>query len=319
MKVTDTNERASKGYDDKKEFTCVCCGKKVMLTKFASAKTAKCPECKSAGKQANPDLVPVKTKTETEISGSTKTLPCTKCGAMIEVSKFMNAAKVLCDNCKGSNDGISYKLKVDVSKVNKDTMPAIEDYNVLPSSITNKRLRDVTCPACGEHHMRILNIIDYSSFGLIIEYQCNHCKLLMNVSEQCKFRCKTRRMGCLYDYSGHEIEDLMDNITSTRLHGTLDKLYGVIKEHNIEIEGIELPPYLFEQDKPVPVGFTIPRGDKDIKTIEDIINVLDKSIRQGADVDMPEGNRYITISDTLAKQLSSKLKKLFTNEGNGDE
>ena len=167
--------------------------------------------------------------------------------------------------------------------------------------------------------MRILNILDYSDHGLIIHYQCNRCKLLVSVSEQCNSKCKTQKLGSLYDYSGHEIEDLMNSITSTRVHGTLDKLYKIIRKHNIEIEGIELPPYKYQEEKPVPVGFTIPRGDKDIKTIEDMIEVLDKSIRSGADVDMPEGTRYITISDTLAKQLSSRLKKLFTVEGNGDE
>ena len=319
MKVTDINERTNKGYDDKKEFTCVCCGKTVLLTKFASAKTAKCPECKSAGKQANPNLVPTtSSKDKVEISGNTKTLPCIECGTMVEVSKFMSANKVLCNNCKGNNI-VSSKLKIDISKVNMDTMPTIEDYNVLPSNIANKRLREVVCPACGESHMRILNILDYSSFGLIIHYQCNRCKLLVSVSEQCKFRCKTQKLGYMYDYSGHEIEDLMSNITNTRIHGTLDKLYSIIKEHNIPIEGIKLPPYLYEEDKPVPVGFTIPRGDMDIKTIQDMIEILDKSPRDGDAVDMPEGARYITISDTLAKQMSSKLKKLFTNEGNGDK
>lgn len=275
MKVTDANERASKGYDDKKEFTCVCCGKKILLTKFASAKTAKCQECKSSGRQVNPELIPIKTtKTKTEISGNTKILPCTKCGTMVEVSKFMSASKVLCEYCK--DDGYKpSKLNIDISKINRDTMPTIEDYNVLPSNIANKRLRDVICPACGEHHMRIINIMDYSSFGLIIEYQCNKCKLLMNISEQCKFRCKTRKMGCLYDYSGHEIEDMIDGIESTRLYGTINRLYNVIKEHNIQLEGIELPPYLYEEDKPVPVGFTIPKEDKWIKIIEDTIQFLE--------------------------------------------
>lgn len=310
MKVTDANERASKGYDDKKEFTCVCCGKKVMLTKFASAKTAKCPECKSAGKQTNPDLVPTKqVKEKAEISGNTKTLPCVKCGTMVEVSKFMSAAKVLCDNCK---DGgvIPSKIKIDVSKVNRDTMPTIEDYNVLPSNIANKKLRDVTCPACGESHMRIVNIMDYSSFGLIIEYQCNSCKLLMTVSEQCKFRCKTRKMGHLYDYSGRAIEDMIDGMKSTRLYGTLDKLYSVIKEHNIPLEGIEFPPYLFEQDKPVPVGFTIPKGDRDIKAIEDAIQLLKDLQDRAMDPQDPD-------FDNVTKKISA-LEKLFTMEGNGD-
>lgn len=309
MKVTDANERASKGYDDKKEFTCVCCGKPVLLTKFASAKTAKCPECKSAGRQINPDLVPTNIKKpRAEITGDTKTLPCIKCGTMVEVSKFMSAAKVLCDDCKG--DGVMpSKLKIDISKINHDTMPSVEDYNVLPSNIANKKLRDVTCPACGEPHMRILNIMDYSSFGIIVHYQCNKCKLLVSVSEQCKFRCKTQKIGHMYDYSGHDIEDLLGAITSTRIHGTLDKLYTIIKEHNIPLEGIELPPYLYAEDKPVPVGFTIPRGDKDIKAVEDTIKLLE-------DLQQDLGDANIHQDDI--KHSIDALKKLFTAEGNGD-
>lgn len=309
MKVTDANERASKGYDDKKEFTCVCCGKPVLLTKFASAKTAKCPECKSAGRQINPDLVPTTTsRRKSEITGDTKTLPCIKCGTMVEVSKFMSAAKVLCDDCKGDG-AMPSKLKIDVSKINHDTMPSVEDYNVLPSNIANKKLRDVTCPACGEPHMRILNIMDYSVFGLIIHYQCNKCKLLVSVSEQCKFKCKTQKIGHMYDYSGHDIDDLLDAITSTRLHGTLDKLYTIIKEHNIPLEGIEFPPYLYAENKPVPVGFTIPRGDKDIKAIEDTIKLLECLQQDLCDVDM---NKYDI------KHSIDALKKLFTAEGNCD-
>ena len=308
MKIVDKDERARKGYDDLRKFVCVCCGKSVMLTKFASAKTAKCPDCKSAGKQVNPGLVPSQEpKQKSEISGNTKTLPCIECGTMVEVSKFMSASKVLCDNCKGSGSSAPLKLRVDVSKVNMDTMPTIEDYNVLPSNIANPKLRQVSCPACGEHNMRILNIMDYSSFGLVIHYQCSKCKLLVSISEQCRSRCKTHKIGAMYDYSGHEIEDLLGSIISTRVHGTLDKLYSIIKEHNIQVDGIELPPYLYAEDRPVPVGFSIPRGDKDIKAVDDAIKLL---TRLQDFEDLP--NEEITTA-------ISALKKLFTAGGNGDE
>lgn len=315
MKVTDVNERANKGYDDKKEFTCVCCGGKVMLTKFASAKTAKCPSCKSAGKQVNPDFVQTSTKKpKAEVSGDVKTLPCVKCGTMVEVSKFMSASKVLCDDCK-DNGYVPSKLKIDISKVNRDTMPTIEDYNVLPSNIANKKLRSVTCPACGEPHMRILQIMDYSSFGLIIHYQCSRCKLLMSVSEQCKSRCNTQRLGNFYDYSGHDIEDLMNSITSARVYNTLDRLYGIVKENNIKVEGIELPPYKYEEEKPVPVGFVIPRGDRDIKTVEDTIKLL-KILKERLGFHTENGEPSDYYDDVC--RLIPALEKLFTNEGNGD-
>lgn len=302
MGITNKDERASKGYDDKREFTCVCCGNKVLLTKFASAKTAKCPECKASNRPINPELVPESTKKrQSEITGNTKTLPCIKCGVNVEVSKFMSASKVLCDDCKGTtvNNVVSTKLKIDVSKLNRDTMPTIDDYTVLPSNIANKNLRKVKCPACGEEHMRIINILDYSMYGLIIHYQCNKCKLLVSVSEQCKFRCPTQKIGVIYDYSGRAIEDLMGAIQSTRIYGTIDKLYSTIKEHNIPIEGIELPPYRYEEEKPVPVGFVIPKEDKWAKTIEDTINFL-RDKEDSADI-------------------IEKLQLLFKEESNGTE
>lgn len=313
MKITDTSERTNKGYDDKKEFTCVCCGKTVLLTKFASAKTAKCPECKSAGKNINPDLVPASTpkKQQAEISGNTKTLPCVKCGAMVEVSKFMSAAKVVCDDCKGDGYIVPSKLKIDISKVDRDKIPSIEEYNAMPSNISNKKLRSVTCPACGEPHMRVLNVLDFSKSGLIVAYQCDNCKLLMNVSEQCYHRCKVYKPGHFIDYSGHDMIGIMTTMEHTRAYGIINRLYDIIKEHNIPIEGIELPPYVYAEQKPVPIGFTISNEDKWIKAVDDIIHLLDDSKRQGDDVDMPEGSRYITISDTLAKQLSNRLKELF--------
>ena len=152
--------------------------------------------------------------------------------------------------------------------------------------------------------MRILNILDYSDKGLIIHYQCNRCKLLLSVSEQCSTRCATHKAGIIYDYSGRAIEDLISSISSTRIHGTIDKLYSIIKEHNINIEGIELPPYLYAEDKPVPVGFTIPRGDKDIKAIENTIKLLE---------------RFQDFEDLPNEEIATTvlaLKKLFTVEGN---
>lgn len=320
MGVTDQDERAKKGYDDKKEFTCVCCGKKVMLTKFASAKTAKCPECKESGKSVNPDLVPTSTsskKAPQQSSGNTKTLPCTKCGTMMEVSKFMSAAKVLCDNCKDTGDNYvpTNKLKIDTSKVDMDTMPSLSEYTVLPSNIANRNLRDVTCPACGTNHMRIVNILDYSSFGLIVHYQCNHCKLLVSVSEQCYFRCPTHKPGEIFDYSGHKIEDMINSIANTRIHGSIRKLYDIIKEHNIEIDGIELPPYKYEEERPVPVGFTIPKGDKDVKVVEDTIKLL-KDLQEGMGYHTENGEPHERYNDVC--RLIPELEKLFTVEGNGD-
>ena len=38
---------------------------------------------------------------------------------------------------------------------------------------------------------------------------------------------------------------------------------------------------------------------------------FDNAIRIGSDIDEPEGNRYITISDTMAKSISSQIRDLM--------
>lgn len=45
--------------------------------------------------------------------------------------------------------------------------------------------------------------------------------------------------------------------------------------------------------------------------IKEVIRMLDTAERLGSDTDEPEGNRYIQISDTLAKKLSDDLKQRF--------
>ncbi len=47
---------------------------------------------------------------------------------------------------------------------------------------------------------------------------------------------------------------------------------------------------------------------EDKKQLEEGIKILESTPRIGNDVDEPEGERYIQISDTLAKKLSSLLK-----------
>ena len=41
-----------------------------------------------------------------------------------------------------------------------------------------------------------------------------------------------------------------------------------------------------------------------------LARALDESWRYGADQDVPEGVRYIQISDTLAKQIAQKLREI---------
>ena len=42
----------------------------------------------------------------------------------------------------------------------------------------------------------------------------------------------------------------------------------------------------------------------------EIADVLDKVDRQGSDEDSPEGVRYITLSDTYAKELAAQLRRI---------
>ena len=43
-------------------------------------------------------------------------------------------------------------------------------------------------------------------------------------------------------------------------------------------------------------------------TPRDCADILDRSVRLGADRDEPEGARYIQISDTLARQMADALR-----------
>ena len=96
-----------KGYKDTKEFTCTGCGKKIILTKFASQKTCKCDECKANNVPINRQIVEEALKNNgpkvrQKSEGATKICNCINCGKPTEVSKFMSASKVLCDVWKGT-------------------------------------------------------------------------------------------------------------------------------------------------------------------------------------------------------------------------
>jgi hypothetical protein len=45
-------------------------------------------------------------------------------------------------------------------------------------------------------------------------------------------------------------------------------------------------------------------------TIADIILILENALRMGAEIDDPEGVRYIQLSDTLAQKIISTLKNI---------
>lgn len=310
--------------DNQKEFKCTACGKIIMATKFASAKTIKCDECKQKKVSSNPQIVSeileeCKKKDTTPNTqpntSNTKMLPCIQCGKIVEVTKFASASKVLCNECKGTDtikkSNTPKNLKIDISKLHG--MPPITEYYVIPSIINNPRLRDVQCPACGQPHMKILNILDYSIYGLIIHYQCENCYALWSISEQCNHIVKTYKQGELYDYSGDAINQLLSATDHTRLHTTIRYLLDILIQHNISIPPMDIPLYRFSKEKPIPVGFTIDKNTELIGMAKHLADMFKTATRQGESDDTIEGSRYITISDTLANKLSTKLLQLLEN------
>lgn len=316
-------------YKETKVCKCTSCGVDVTVTKFASAAKVLCPDCKKSGKQPNASIlanIPTK-KIEPRSKyggGDTKVLPCIKCGKEVTVTKFASAAKVLCDECKGESGGYAQRGEIvtnpiiNLKKLDRSVVPTLEEYSVTPALFNNRALRKVKCPACGHDQMKILKVLDWSIFGLIIHYQCPTCKLLMSVSEQTKRMVHYRNDGDMFDYSGESIGSGISAVQGSRMSMSVMKLMKILKEHNIEVEGDEIPPYLYEETRPVPVGYCIPKDDKAIKTIDDTIKMLENTARQGSLIDTPEGSRYIQISDTLAKQMTERLKELFKDgEQNG--
>lgn len=301
-----------------KELPCIVCGKIVTVTKFASAAKVKCDECKKSNAQPNPELLSkaIQSKPVTNNSkydGNTKELPCTVCGKMVTVTKFASAAKVVCDECRGSNapthtTKVDTSVKIDVDKLDRNIVPTIEDFIMTPTLINNPKLRDVTCPACRHEFMKILKVVDWSGFGLIIHYQCPHCKLLITLSEQTKELLKPFNDGIMYDYSGNAIESLISPLQGSRMSTTIQKLMKMLKDHNISIEGEKLPPYVWDNDRPVPVGYRIPRDDEAIETIGDAIAEFTRLIEETESQSTPQ-SIDITFINQLIERLNELLKK----------
>lgn len=313
-------------YKETKVCRCVCCGKDVTVTKFASAAKVMCDECKTSGATPNPELVAGAAKSKRSESrsaygGDTKICKCIKCGKDVTVTKFASAAKVLCDECKGVptgedgdttfDGGVNMKPVINLNKIDRTIIPDIKEYTVTPALFNNSALRHVKCPACGHDDMKILKVMDWSVFGLIIHYQCTKCKLLMSVSEQTKHMVHYRNDGEQFDYSGESIAAGISATAGSRMSMAVMKLIKLCQDNNITIEADDLPPYLYEEDRPVPVGYRIPRNDAAIKAVDDVLKVLTDTPRQGTLLDTPEGSRYIQISDTKANELAAKLKVLF--------
>ena len=310
-----------KGYKDTKIFICTGCGKEIVLTKFASQKTCKCDECKKNNVPINQDIVaealkknPPRERKKSD-GGATKMLPCIKCGKMTEVSKFMSAQKVLCDECKGSvPKSTGAPIKIDRSKLQSVKVAPIEEYEMNGAIIANKNLREVPCPSCKHEYMKPLMVIDWSQFGMVIKYQCQKCYTTVDVSEQCRKPLKRYNPGRRFDYTGQEVRDLGINwVDSSRIANALCVLIKVCEEHNINIDEVfkefsdTVPPYRDMHDRPVPSGFIVPPDDEWISVVHQAYEVLNAK-----DTDC----ETITVSRETASILADKLKKLLGGKTN---
>lgn len=315
-----------KGYKDTKEFTCVGCGKKIILTKFASQKTCKCDECKANNVPINPDIVaealkinpPKERKKSSE--GETKICSCIKCGKMVEVTKFATPSKVLCDECKGTSSGKAVgTVKVDKSRLPMVNIAPIEEYEANVGIIKNERLRKVKCPACGHEYMKPLMIIDWSQFGLVIDYQCQFCYAKMFISEQCTGPTKIYKPGKRFDYAGNQIRGMAAGFAeSTRMGNALKTIIGICDEHNINLDSFldefkdTVPPYKWNNEKPVPTGFVIPPEDKFMSVVKQAVDILKSPLDATSD-------DYISISSEDARLVVDKLNNLLKGDSNGQE
>lgn len=308
---------ADNGYKDTKVFICTGCGCEVVATKFASQKSIKCQTCKENKVPTNPDIVtkaliknPQKSRHVAKIGGDTKECKCIKCGNMVTVTKFASPSKVLCPQCKGEipkTGELAQRLKPNMSKLDKDKIVPIEEYEINDGIIENKRLREVPCPACGKHFMKPIMIIDWSQFGMVIKYQCQDCLTTAIVSEQARRRIQIHSPAVQFDYTGREIEELgMKWNESSRIANALCRLIDICKEHNIDIDkefeefSSSVPKFKYKND--IPTGFTIPPEEKLVNAVQQAVNLLDR---------IDENN---PIPQDLAINISEELKGLLKGD-----
>ena len=311
-----------KGYKDTKEFTCVGCGKKIILTKFASQKTCKCDECKANNVPINPDIVaealkknPPKQRKLVNADGATKVCKCINCGKDVEVSKFMSASKVLCNECKGVSVSSDMPvMKIDKSKLGAVSIAPLDEYEVNGGVIENRRLREIPCPKCGHNYIKPLSVIDWSQYGMIISYQCPECYLTMTLSEQTKYKMKVYNPGKRFDYTGQQIRDLgMAWRDQSRVFNALTTIIQWCDQHNINIDEVfnefadTLPPYKWFNERPVSKGWQIPPEDVFVNIIDKIIKIIETPIEATED-------EYISVKADDAKMIVDKLKSLLKED-----
>jgi hypothetical protein len=86
-----------------------------------------------------------------------------------------------------------------------------------------------------------------------------------------------------------------------------------LKERNIKLDEQEFPPYRWNNEKPVPIGFIIPEEDKWVHIISELAKLLRTTPRTSVVYDNPNPDQVV-ISDTLANELANKLENLLKGE-----
>lgn len=254
-----------------KAYKCICCGKETMATKFASALKVKCEDCKAMNALPNEAILEeIKgeidaKKRSKEISADNdapegkKKSVCTICGQDCYIGKFSSHKTAICDKCKGEGHGNNRRrsnddddrefipFKIDLSKIDTDGLPRLDDAYISPLIIANPRLRSMKCPSCG-HEMKIVKIMDSSPLnGLVIMYQCpdRECMMIMTISEQCKSLLSPVPQHVLYNYRGEEIHGFTDGLQDGKAKNTIEYLMKLLTDNGIEIPGnIDYKPIL---------------------------------------------------------------------------
>jgi hypothetical protein len=136
----------------------------------------------------------------------------------------------------------------------------------------------------------------------------------MTISEQCGRLLKQFDPGTRFDYTGTQIMELgMSYKDHSRLANSVLLLMKKLKEHNIKLDEQEFPPYRWNNEKPVPIGFIIPEEDKWVHIISELAKLLRTTPRTSVVYDNPNPDQVV-ISDTLANELANKLENLLKGE-----
>lgn len=165
-----------------------------------------------------------------------------------------------------------------MTKLDRSRLLPIEEYEVNDTVIANKRLREVKCPGCGHEYMKPLSIVDWSTFGLVVQYQCTCCLLSMSISEQTNHLIRHYNPSRRFDYTGTEIRYIgTSSKEQTVLSNALRILIKLLDDNNINIDSeirSIVPPYKWKNEKPVEIGYVIPDDDLLISKISGAVKDL---------------------------------------------